>query len=153
MTDSRELLSGRTRRGISERHPARLRCTARPLRSSVAWHCLTLVAIGLPVGILIGTSMRSVTWREFAEGLGVVASLRLPAGWLTVVTVAAVVVALVAGASPAHGRPERSRRDLCPPASIVPDVHPLPRRPQGCEQHFLERTTGFEPATLTLARA
>jgi hypothetical protein len=79
-----------------------LGCTARQLRATVAWHSLTVIAFGLLVGILIGVSIGSVTWKEFAEGLGVVPSVRLPLRWMTLVSVAAVAVALMAGAIPAR---------------------------------------------------
>ncbi|HWC12919.1 MAG TPA: FtsX-like permease family protein [Acidimicrobiales bacterium] len=79
-----------------------LGCTARQLRSTVAWHSFTVVGFGLAVGILIGTSMGSVTWREFSGGLGVVPSVRLPLAWMTVVTFATAVVALLAAAVPAR---------------------------------------------------
>ena len=79
-----------------------LGCTARQLRSTVAWHSLTVVGFGLLVGIVIGMSMGSVTWREFAEGLGVVPSVRFPLGWMILVTVTAVAVGLFAGAIPAR---------------------------------------------------
>lgn len=79
-----------------------LGCTARQLRATVAWHSLTVVGVGLAVGILIGTSMGSVTWREFSGGLGIAPSVRLPLGWIAVVTVATAAVALLAGAVPAR---------------------------------------------------
>lgn len=79
-----------------------LGCTMRQLRATVAWHSLTVIAFGLLVGILIGMSIGSLTWREFAEGLGVVPSVQLPLRWMSLVTVAAVAVALFAGAIPAR---------------------------------------------------
>lgn len=88
-----------------------LGCTARQLRSTVAWHSLTVVGLGLLLGILLGMSMGSVTWRQFAEGLGVVPSVRFPAGWLAVVIVAAVAVALVAGAIPGRAAPRSATAD------------------------------------------
>ncbi len=88
-----------------------LGCTPRQLRSTVAWHSLTVVGVGLLLGILFGMSMGSVTWRQFAEGLGVVPSVRFPAGWLALVIVAAGAVALVAGAIPGRVAPRSATAD------------------------------------------
>ena len=79
-----------------------LGCTARQLRSTVAWHSLTVVALGLPAGVLFGMSLGSITWRRFAEGLAVVPSVQLPVGWIVLVAAAAVTIALVAGVIPAR---------------------------------------------------
>lgn len=46
--------------------------------------------------------MGSITWRKFAEELGVVPSVRLPVGWIVLVGTAVVAIALVAGAIPAR---------------------------------------------------
>lgn len=79
-----------------------LGCTTRQLRASVAWHSLTVIAFSLLVGIPIGMSIGSVTWRKFAESLGVVPTVGLPLRWMSLVTIAAVAIALVAGAIPAR---------------------------------------------------
>lgn len=79
-----------------------LGCTTRQLRATVAWHSLTVIAFGLLVGIVLGMSIGSVTWREFAGSLGVVPTVGLPLRRMSFVTVAAVAIALVAGAIPAR---------------------------------------------------
>jgi hypothetical protein len=77
-----------------------LGCTGPQLRSTVRWHALAVVGFGLAGGILVGMSGGSITWRGFAERLGVSTSVSFPLPWMGAVVAVAVLVALGAGSLP-----------------------------------------------------
>ena len=79
-----------------------LGCTARQLRASVRWHALTIVGIGLLVGLPVGIALGRTLYRSFASDLGVAPLPSVSLAWTAAVVTATVVIGLVAAAGPGH---------------------------------------------------
>jgi putative ABC transport system permease protein len=85
-----------------------LGATPGQLRSTVRWHAVTVVAVGLAGGIVLGISLGSLTWRAFSDGLGVLPSVAVPWRLLAAGSLLAVLVALAAAEPPARLAPSRA---------------------------------------------
>ena len=85
-----------------------LGATPGQIRSTVRWHAVTVVAVGLMGGVVLGISLGSMTWRAFSDGLGVVPSVAVPWRWIVGGSVVAVLVALAAAEPPARLAPRRA---------------------------------------------
>jgi hypothetical protein len=72
------------------------------VRATVAWQATTLAAVALVVGVPLGIAAGRWAWTLFADGLGVVVVPRVPGVAVGVVVVAALVVANLVAAAPAH---------------------------------------------------
>jgi len=79
-----------------------LGCVGGQLRASVQWHALTIVAVGLAVGLPLGVSVGRVAYRKFAGGLGFFPEPLVSLPWTLLSIVAAVGLGLVAVAAPAR---------------------------------------------------
>ncbi|MBK5333460.1 MAG: FtsX-like permease family protein, partial [Ilumatobacteraceae bacterium] len=92
-----------------------LGCRASQIYATLCWQALTVVAIGLVVGVPLGVIAGSALWRSFAGGLGIVAAPTLPSIGIGVVIGAAIVVticaALPSGRRAAAERPAAALRE------------------------------------------
>jgi hypothetical protein len=77
-----------------------LGCTARQLRSSVRWHALTIIGIGLLIGLPVGIAVGRTLYRSFAADLGVAPRPFVSPWWTAVVAAATIAMGLVAAVSP-----------------------------------------------------
>lgn len=77
-----------------------LGCVGRQLRATVRWQALTVVVAGLLVGIPCGLAFGRVTYRAFAEGLGVRPEPEVSIPWVAAVVVGTVALGLAAAAIP-----------------------------------------------------
>ena len=73
----------------------------RQLLATVAWQALTLVAIGLAVGLPLGIAAGRWAWYLFAEQIGVVPEPVTPVSWILLVIPAAFLLAYLVAALPA----------------------------------------------------
>ena len=89
-----------------------LGCTGRQLRASVRWHALSIVAVGVLLGGPLGVAAGRSLYRQFALDLGVAPRLIVSPLWVAVVVLGAILVGLLAAASP-------GRRSALEPASAV----------------------------------
>lgn len=89
-----------------------LGCTGGQLRASVRWHALGIVALGILLGGPLGIAAGRSLYRQFALDLGVSPRLIVSPLWVTVVVLGAILVGLLAAASP-------GRRSALEPASSV----------------------------------
>ena len=71
-----------------------LGCRGAQLYATVIWQALTIVVIGLVVGVPLGTIAGSALWRRFASDLGIVPAANLPWAWIAVAVGTAVVVSI-----------------------------------------------------------
>jgi hypothetical protein len=71
----------------------------RALIATVWWQALTIVAVGLVIGVPVGIVIGRFAWRSFAAALGLVPSAVMPVAWLLIVAASGLVVGLIA-ASP-----------------------------------------------------
>jgi hypothetical protein len=90
-----------------------LGCTGRQLHATLRWQALTIVMIGLAVGVPAGLVIGRQTWRPFASGLGVVPTSTVPASWIAVIVGSTIGLALVAPL-----RPGRRTASLLPAALL-----------------------------------
>lgn len=74
----------------------------RQLRATVRWQALTVVGVGLVVGIPVGVALGRVAYRAFATGLGVPPDPLVPLGWIAVLVAATSGMGLLAAAGPGH---------------------------------------------------
>jgi hypothetical protein len=74
----------------------------RALRATVAWQSLTIVAIGLVVGVPIGVLAGRVAWRAFAGALGIAPSTDFPVLLVAGLALGIVALTLLAAAIPAR---------------------------------------------------
>lgn len=79
-----------------------LGCIGRQLRATVRWQALTVAAVGIALGIPLGLALGRVSYRGFANGLGVTPEAVVPFVWIVVLVVGTIGVALLAAAGPAH---------------------------------------------------
>ena len=92
-----------------------LGCRGSQIYATLCWQALTVVAIGLVVGVPLGVIGGSALWRSFASGLGVVPAATLPLIGIAIVIGAAIVVtifaALPSGRRAAAERPAAALRE------------------------------------------
>ncbi len=78
-----------------------LGCTGRQLRASVHWHAVTVVGIGVLVGLPLGVALGRVTYRAFAEGLGFFPEPDVSVVWTLAIVAGVTATGLLASAGPA----------------------------------------------------
>lgn len=74
----------------------------RALHATVAWQSLTIVAIGIVVGVPIGVLAGRVAWRAFAGALGIVPSADVPVLLVAGLALGIAALTLAAAAIPAR---------------------------------------------------
>ena len=79
-----------------------LGCTPKQVHATLRWQALTIVLLGLVVGVPIGLIAARQLWREFASGLGVATTSHVPALAIVVIVGGSVVLALAAAIPPAR---------------------------------------------------
>ncbi len=79
-----------------------LGCTPKQVRATLRWQALTIVLVGLAIGVPIGLIAARQLWREFASGLGIVSTSDVPVVTVAVIVAGSVLLALVAAVSPAR---------------------------------------------------
>lgn len=79
-----------------------LGCVGRQLRATVRWQSLTVVAVGLVVGIPFGLAAGRIAYRAFAGGIGVQPDPVVSFAWVAIVTTVTVGIGLIAAAGPGH---------------------------------------------------
>ncbi len=77
-----------------------LGCVGRQLRATVRWQSLTVVAVGLGVGIPVGLASGRIAYRAFASGIGVRPDPVVSVAWVSIVIAVTVAIGLVAAAGP-----------------------------------------------------
>ena len=82
----------------------------RLVRSTVRWHALVVIAIGLLVGLPLGVALGRVGFTAFARDIGAAPQPVVPPTVLCIVVAAAVGLAMVAAALPARRAATRSAR-------------------------------------------
>jgi FtsX-like permease family len=75
-------------------------CTGRQLRATVRWHALTIVGVGMVVGLPLGIALGRTTYRLFADGIGAKPLPILSAGWISLVAGLTIIAGLAAGVAP-----------------------------------------------------
>jgi predicted lysophospholipase L1 biosynthesis ABC-type transport system permease subunit len=73
-----------------------LGCRTPQLYATVVWQALTVVVIGVVVGVPIGTIAGSALWRRFASDLGTIPTPSLPWAWTAIAIAATIVVSIAA---------------------------------------------------------
>jgi putative ABC transport system permease protein len=74
----------------------------RDVRRSVRWQGLTMIGVGVLIGIPLGIIGGRYAWRYFADRLGVALTVTVPLSWLALEVVVTVVLGLLAVALPAR---------------------------------------------------
>lgn len=74
-----------------------LGCRGSQLDATVIWQALTVVVIGLVVGVPLGTIAGSAIWRRFASDLGIIPAATLPWAWIAL-AIGTTIVASIAAA-------------------------------------------------------
>jgi len=77
-----------------------LGCRGSQLYATLCWQALTVIAIGLAIGVPVGVVAGSTLWRRFASNLGIRTAPAQPMAWIGVVIGAAVAVAIAAALLP-----------------------------------------------------
>lgn len=77
-----------------------LGCVSRQLRATVTWQSLTVVAVGLAIGVPVGLATGRTAYRAFARGIGVSDEAAVSVLWLSVVVAATVGLGYLAAAGP-----------------------------------------------------
>lgn len=90
-----------------------LGATGGQVRASLRWQALTIVGVGLTLGLPLGIAVGRVSWRAFANGLGIPPDITVSATSTAVIAAAAVLVGIVAALSPA-----RTTTRLAPAATL-----------------------------------
>lgn len=75
--------------------------TGRQLRASVHWHAVTVVGVGILVGLPLGVALGRVTYRAFAEGLGFFPEPDVSVVWTLAIVAGVTATGLLASAGPA----------------------------------------------------
>lgn len=76
--------------------------SSRDLRTTVRWQAATIVAAGLVFGVPIGIVAGRFAWRSFGERLGLVPHADMPIGWLALVAILIVAIAMLGAVPPAR---------------------------------------------------
>jgi len=79
-----------------------LGCIGSQLRATVRWQALTVVGVGLGVGIPLGLAFGRIAYKGFAAGLGVPPDPVFPLLWVALLVVVTIGVALLAAVGPGH---------------------------------------------------
>ena len=79
-----------------------LGATSGQIRATLRWQALTIVGVGLAFGVPLGIALGRVTWRAFAEDLGIPPESTVSSTWTTLIVVAALLVGVAAAAVPAR---------------------------------------------------
>ena len=79
-----------------------LGCRGSQIYATLCWQALTVVVIGLLVGIPLGVIAGSALWRRFASGLGIVPGPVFPLTGIAIVIGAALVVSICAALPSGH---------------------------------------------------
>jgi putative ABC transport system permease protein len=74
----------------------------RDVRRSVRWQGLTLIGVGLLLGVPLGIVGGRYAWTFFADRLGVVPTITIPVSWLLVEVLATLALGWLAVALPAR---------------------------------------------------
>jgi ABC-type antimicrobial peptide transport system permease subunit len=74
--------------------------TRRQLSATIAWQATGTIAVGVVIGVPLGIVLGRLTWKLFAQQLDVVAEPAVPIIAISVIVLAAVVVANVLAALP-----------------------------------------------------
>ena len=82
----------------------------RLVRSTVRWHALVVVAIGLLVGLPLGVALGRIGFSAFARDIGAAPQPVVPPAVLGIVVAAAIGLAMAAAALPARHAATRSAR-------------------------------------------
>jgi hypothetical protein len=77
-----------------------LGCRSSQIYATLCWQALTVVVIGLVVGVPLGAIGGSALWRSFASGLGVAPAATLPLIRIAIVICAAIAVSIFAALPP-----------------------------------------------------
>jgi hypothetical protein len=92
-----------------------LGCRSSQIYATLCWQALTVVVIGLVVGVPLGTIGGAALWRSFASGLGVLPTATLPLTGIVIVIGAAIAVSILAALPPgrraAEDRPAAALRE------------------------------------------
>jgi ABC-type lipoprotein release transport system permease subunit len=92
-----------------------LGCRGSQIYATLCWQALTVVVIGLLVGVPLGVIAGSTLWRRFASGLGILPAPTLPLMGIAIVIGAALVVSICAALPSGHRaaaeRPAAGLRD------------------------------------------
>ena len=74
--------------------------TRRQLSATIAWQATGTIAVGVVIGVPLGIVLGRLTWKLFAQQLDVVAEPAVPIIAISIIVLAAVVVANVLAALP-----------------------------------------------------
>lgn len=78
-----------------------LGCTGRQLGASVHWHAVTVVGVGVVVGLPLGVALGRLSYRAFATGLGFFPEPDVSVVWTLAIVAGAAGTGLLASAAPA----------------------------------------------------
>ncbi len=78
-----------------------LGCTGRQLGASVHWHAVTVVGVGVAVGLPLGVAFGRLSYRAFAAGLGFFPKPDVSVVWILAIVAGAAGTGLLAAAVPA----------------------------------------------------
>ena len=79
-----------------------LGCRRTQLYATASWQAVTVVAIGLGVGIPLGLIGGSAVWRSFASNLGILPEPEVPWSWIAGAVAAAMVLAVISALVSGH---------------------------------------------------
>jgi hypothetical protein len=79
-----------------------LGCTGRQVCSSVAAQALTVVSVGLALGLPLGVVVGRLSYRAFAAGIGALPDPVVPVPWIVVLMAVTLATGLLASAGPAR---------------------------------------------------
>lgn len=74
----------------------------RQVRATVAWQAITMVVVGLVLGIPLGTVTGAIAWRLVAEGLGVAPDTAFPVVGIALIVPVAILLGILAAYLPAR---------------------------------------------------
>ena len=93
----------------------------RDVRGSVRWQGMTLVAVGVVLGIPLGVIGGRAAWRFFADRLGVIPRTSVPLTWLALEVALIAALGWIAVAIPARAAARVTPPRSSPPAEIQRD--------------------------------